>query len=198
MKVLGSLLAAALCALLTCSNAAGAASVATVQVYGDLVIYHAGWNEQNHVRVWLSADGHMIIHDSGAPVSALPTLGGGTQTCSQVGPHEVDCGASMLLDGTLNNLDDWASFDIFKPTYSVSWHGGSGQDFLRGGAGNDTLVGDGNSLGNNTSGPLTNEVAYGRGGNDTIRSTYFADGGTGIDTCSVFTGIGGSDINFEP
>src|SRR5262249_42064824 len=135
------------------------------------------------------------IHDSGAPLVAIPSTAGVPDICTQLGPHEVDCGTAIYLDGDLNNEDDWASFDIFKSNYSVYWNGGSGQDFLRCGAGDDTPVGDGNSLGNNTTGPFTNEAAYGRGGNDVIRSTYYADGGTGTDSCSVFTG--GTAINCE-
>lgn len=188
-------LALALCGLLVSAGSASAISVATVQLGGATAFYHAGWNEQNHVRVWLSSEGHMIIYDSGAPLVAIASTQGLPDMCTQLGSHSVDCGTATNLDGSLNNLDDWASFDIFKPNYSVYWNGGSGQDFLRGGAGSDTLVGDGNSLGNNTSGPFTNEIAYGRGGNDTITSTYYADGGTGIDHCWVFTG--GTKVNCE-
>jgi hypothetical protein len=165
--------------------AAQAASTATVYVDSGTAFYRAGWNEQNHVRVWLTAEGHMVIYDSGATVLAIPDPNG-PDMCTQLSAHKVDCGTVTGMYGSLNNGDDWASFDIFQPQYAVSWNGGAGQDFLRGGAGADTIIGAGDGSTSPVTAPWANEVAYGRGGNDTINEVSYADGGPGTDRCAVF------------
>jgi hypothetical protein len=175
-------------------SAAQAASTATVYVDSGTAFYRAGWNEQNHVRVWLTAEGNMVIYDSGAPVTAIPDPNG-PDVCTQLSAHKVDCGTVTGMYGALNNGDDWASFDIFQPQYTVTWNGGAAQDFLRGGAGPDTLIGDADGNQNGTTAPWVNEVAYGRGGNDTINTVSYADGGAGIDRCAVFNW--GSSVRCE-
>jgi hypothetical protein len=175
-------------------SAAQAASTATVYVDSGTAFYRAGWNEQNHVRVWLTADGHMVIYDSGAPVTAIADPNG-PDMCAQLSAHKVDCGAVTGMYGSLNNGDDWASFDILQSQYRVTWNGGAGQDFLQGGAGSDTLIGAGDGSATPTTAPWSNEVAYGRGGRDTINTVTYAVGGAGLDHCAVFSW--GTAVNCE-
>jgi Ca2+-binding RTX toxin-like protein len=157
------IVAAVIVVVLMFPMAAQAATIGDYGMTGNTVFYKAQWNEANHVRVWLTVDGHLIVHDSGVPLTARDT------GCSQVGAHEVDCGAHSVLVADMFNMDDWLSFDVFEPGYEVWARGHAGNDWLRGGAGNDYLEA---------------ETAYGRGGDDTVNATYtLADGGAGNDRC---------------
>jgi Ca2+-binding RTX toxin-like protein len=155
-------------ALLACSTTPAFAATILPVDQGPSVTFRAGWNEQNHVRAWLSPAGHLIVRDSGATLTATDHLGTGVP-CAQLSIHMVDCGSRTILGASLSNMDDWLSFDIFQPGYYVSAAGHGGDDWLRGGAGNDYLEA---------------ETAYGRGGNDWLNATStLADGGAGNDRC---------------
>lgn len=153
----------------------------------------AGGEEANVIRIWLTPDGRTYAIDSIVPLEA----GGSVCTNPPENPNEVLCPATAISSFQVNSAggDDQVrvSSQIGIP---VTLRGGSGNDVLVGGSGNDQcsdtapvrkrecgLVG----------GP-GNDLLVGRGGNDALWGGEGEDelfGGPGDD---ILAGGPGNDL----
>jgi Ca2+-binding RTX toxin-like protein len=130
----------------------------------------AGGATQNTMRIWVTGDGYSYVIDSAAPLEV-----GGTVCKNPPGnPNELICQAPLVAGFEVNAgpKDDTVSV---MPTVQVpvTMRGGSGNDLLLGGNGSDKLSG----------GP-GNDRLGGRGGDDQLY------GGPGND---VLNGGAGDD-----
>jgi Ca2+-binding RTX toxin-like protein len=159
-----------LVALAACSAPVVGASAEPPPEPTTYTIVLAGGATQNTMRIWLTSDGYSYVIDSAAPLEV-----GGTVCQNPPGnPNELVCQAPLVAGFEVNSgpKDDTVSV---TPTVQVpvTMRGGAGNDLLLGGNGSDKLIG----------GP-GNDRLGGRGGDDQLY------GGPGSD---VLNGGAGDD-----
>jgi hypothetical protein len=159
-----------LVALVACSAPVVGASAEPPPEPTTYTIVLAGGATQNTMRIWLTPDGYSYVIDSAAPLEV-----GGTVCQNPPGnPNELVCQAPLVAGFEVNSgpKDDTVSV---TPTVQVpvTMRGGAGNDLLLGGNGSDKLIG----------GP-GNDRLGGRGGDDQLY------GGPGSD---VLNGGAGDD-----
>jgi RTX calcium-binding nonapeptide repeat (4 copies) len=146
-----------------------ASGQAKPKTYNVLV---AGGSEQNMIRIWLTPDGRSYVIESLVQLEV-----GGTICANPEGaPNELICEASLIGSFEVNSGegDDVVSVARDVPV-PVTLRGGAGNDILVGGASGDKLVG----------GPGKDKLV-GRGGEDWLYGGPGDDrliGGRGEDTC---------------
>lgn len=149
---------------------AGTAGAATAFVapsdkapWGDAVWYIADAGETNRVTVAQPNDDENVeITDGGATITAGPG-------CTSLAPNKVVCDWVETFDVELGDGNDVLHLDML-----------SNESVLRGGEGNDRILGGANVLG-------FHEYLFGGPGNDILRGSWgvdILDGGPGADTLS--------------
>lgn len=140
----------------------------------------AGSPEANEIHIWLSTDGRSYLIDSSSSLEA------GGDVCSNPpgNPDELTCEAAAIAAFAFNGGagDDEVILGRSVPA-PATLRGGAGNDTLVGGAWDDRLIG----------GP-GNDALVGRGGDDWLSGGPGNDrlvGGAGEDTC---IGGGGEDV----
>lgn len=140
----------------------------------------AGGDEDNDIRVSLSADGRMYVIDSIVPLEVGDSICGNPEGM----PNELLCQASAVSGFEFNAAGGDDSV-VVSPAISVpvTIRGGPGDDRLVGGSGNDLLIGEAGA-----------DRIQGGSGNDVLRGEAGADilhGGLGND---VLRGGFGNDV----
>lgn len=130
----------------------------------------AGGDEDNDIRISLSADGRSYVIDSIVPLE----VGGSICSHPEGMPNQLICQAPAIVGFEVNAGagDDRV---VVRPevTVPVTVRGGPGNDHLRGGSGNDRLIGGAGD--DRLYGGPGKDVLIGGPGNDLLR------GGPGKD-----------------
>jgi Ca2+-binding RTX toxin-like protein len=114
----------------------------------------AGGSAQNTIRIWLTPDGHSYVIDSAVPLEV-----GGTICENTPGvPTELVCKASLVVGFEVNGGEGDDTFSVSSVIVLPVT--------MRGGPGNDTLVGGG--LSDKLIGGAGNDKLTGRGGDDLL------------------------------
>ena len=141
-------------------------------IQGFTLHYEAGFGEQNTVTLTKGAFAQpYAVVDTTAVVSA----GSG---CVRVSDHRADCGGAFVL---ITNLDvrvyGLADFVDIESDAAAYVDGGTNDDTILGGSGNDTLRGETFGLDDPCQGGV--DTIDGRGGDDTVQ------GGSNLAGCSA-------------
>lgn len=148
----------------------------------------AGGSAQNDIKIWLTPDGYSYVIDSAGPLEV-----GGTICQHPAGnPNELVCEAPAIAGFVVNGGSHDDSVVVSRPVpVPVTLRGGPGNDTMLGGGSNDMILG----------GP-GNDVLGGRGGDDAIFGGPGKDlikGGSGDDTLHGGPGrdqiVGGAGVN---
>lgn len=139
------------------------------QTYNVLI---AGGSEANEIRISLAQDGRTYLIESLVPLEV-----GGTVCANPEGePNRLVCAAPLIASFEVNSgSGDDAVVIAQSVLISVTLRGGAGDDLLVGGSGSDKLLG----------GPGDDRL-IGRGGEDWLYGGAGEDrllGGRGTDTC---------------
>jgi Ca2+-binding RTX toxin-like protein len=152
----------------------------------------AGGDEDNKIKVWLSADGRQYVIDSVVQLE----IGGTVCAHPEDNPNELICDAPTIAGFEVNAGGGDDHVQVAKHVaVPVTMRGGPGDDLLLGGAGTDKLIGGrgddrligwrGDDLLNGGSGA---DLLVGNPGSDVLR------GGLGMD---MLAGGPGADDLFQ-
>lgn len=133
----------------------------------------SGGSEQNVIRIWLSPDGRTY-----GITSIVQLEVGGTVCAHPEGrPNELVCEARSIASFEVNaGAGDDRIVVARKVTAPVTLRGGPGDDVLIGGGGDDKLLGG--PGGDALTGRGGDDALYGGPGNDRVF------GGSGVDICN--------------
>lgn len=133
----------------------------------------AGGDEANMIYVWLTPDGRDYVIDSIVPLE----VGGSVCRNAEGNPNELICAARSVRSFEVNAGGGDDKVVVSKRVRApVTLRGGPGNDVLVGGGGDDKLIGG-----------TGDDVLIGRGGNDALYGGPGNDvlvGGAGQDLCN--------------
>ncbi|MGN9811670.1 calcium-binding protein [Micromonospora sp. BQ11] len=161
---------------------------------GSVLTVTAGVNRANDITVRLVGATYVITDQvEGVSAGGACTLVGAEARCPAAGTTELVVNAG--------NLDDRVTVDTgTSAPVGASLHGGSGNDRLVAGAGNDTLDGEegvdtllGGGGNDTVNGGTGGDSAFGGAGNDSVGGQEGADSLQGGDGNDVVEGGGGAD-----
>jgi Ca2+-binding RTX toxin-like protein len=140
----------------------------------------AGGDEANMIHIWLTADGREYVIDSVVPLEV-----GGTVCANPEGQtNELVCDAPAIAGFEVNSGGGEDEVSVAKQiSIPVTMRGGPGNDTLIGGSGPDKLVGGGGD--DTLVGGSGDDVLYGGPGADRLLGGPGDDvlhGGSGADT----------------
>jgi hypothetical protein len=164
---------------------------ATVASTSSYTVVLAGGAEESMIRIWLTPDGRSYVIDSVAPLE----VGGDVCENSPGNANELTCQAPVVAGFEVNAGPGNDSITVARGVeIPVTLRGGAGQDVLVGASGSDKLIGgEGND---ELSGRGGDDLLYGGPGNDSLSGGPGEDvlrGGPGNDTLGG--GIGPDNVH---